>query len=71
MNEAEREEHVLSREELDAILEGVAESRAVGSGAPFRADRDALQSSALAWALREFAEEQGLEREVAEIRSPG
>jgi flagellar motor switch protein FliM len=59
MSEAEREECILSRDELDAILEGVAESRTAGRGAPFRADRDALQTSALVRALREFAEEQG------------
>jgi flagellar motor switch protein FliM len=59
MSEAEREESILSRAELDAILEGVAESRTAGRGAPFRADRDALQTSALVRALREFAEEQG------------
>ncbi len=59
MSEAERDERILSREELDAILEGAAESRAAGRGAPFRADRNALQTSALASALREFAEEQG------------
>jgi flagellar motor switch protein FliM len=59
MSEAEREEGILSREELEAILESVAESKSPARGTPYRADRDALQTSALVRALREFAEEQG------------
>jgi len=69
MSEAEREERILSREELDAILEDFAESATAGRGVPFRVHRDTLQTSVLAQALRAFADELGRVLSAAHQRS--